>query len=159
MTRLLGHRAADILCALVAALVICRYWMPTGLPTLIAAAVLIVLVVAAYLLMRRHDRRLCEHCVRALPLMAAEQAHRKRLRFHTAHALSNRWGLGYPLVIVGVGFIPGLAGSILSTITQLGLVYLIRCAVTHSRLQPWCPRCRNGGTDQKTESPRPHLVA
>ena len=30
---------------------------------------------------------------------------------------------------------------------QATLLYLLFAYVTHRRLQPWCPRCRHGGSD------------
>jgi hypothetical protein len=107
--------------------------------------------------MRRHDRGLCEMCVAALPLDAAERAARHRLRFRVAHCGAQpRLVLTYLAVLVLANFAPGSWGRLLWVAVQLSLVYLLRCAVTHRRLQPWCPWCREGGEkDPSSPDPRP----
>jgi len=102
-------------------------------------------VVASWLILRRHDRRLCEQCVAALPLNPSGRAAGYRFRFRLAHLGSRPDALAaYFAVLVGTNFIPGVVGKALWTAAQLSMIYLIRSYVAHRRLQPWCPWCSDG---------------
>ena len=103
-------------------------------------------IVATWLLMRRHDRRLCEHCVVSMPLNPAERAVRLTRRFWLAHfATEPRFLIPYFTILIGSNFLPGTWGRIVWAVIQCSMIYLIMSYVSHRRLQPWCPWCNNGG--------------
>lgn len=146
--RLWGHMSADLLCAAVVAAVGLGLYPPPAALQLTLPVALAVFVLACWLAMRRHDRGLCEHCAAAVPLDAAHRAARYRLRFRAAHAGGQpRVVVVYLAVLALANFAPGIPGRILWAAAQLSLVYALRAAVTHRRLQPWCPLCRGGGVE------------
>ena len=67
-----GHLAPEILCTSIVAAILVGLRPPGGLLALTLPISLMALVVTSWLLMRRHDRRLCELCAAAMPLNAAE---------------------------------------------------------------------------------------
>ncbi len=147
--RLWGHVSADLLSAAVVAAVALGLYPPPAALQLTLPAALAVLVVACWLAMRRHDRGLCEHCAAAVPLDAAQRAARYGLRFRAAHAGGRpRVVVAYLAALALANFAPGIPGHVLWAAAQLSLVYALRAAVTHRRLQPWCPLCRGGGLDE-----------
>jgi hypothetical protein len=119
------------------------------------ALALILVVLASWLAMRRHDRRLCEQCVAAMPLNPSEEASRYRRRFWTAHSLSEpRYLVPYLVVLIGSNFASSAPGRIAWALIQSSMIYLIAAQVTHRRLQPWCPWCRDdGGGEHVDEAP------
>lgn len=141
-----GHFAPEILCASIVAAIVVGVHPAPGLLMLTLPVSLIALVLITWLLMRRHDRRLCEQCVAAMPLNAAEQANRYRRRFWMAHTgAEKRFLIPYLAVLVGSNFFPGTWGRIAWAVIQLSMVYLILSHVAHRRFQPWCPWCSDGG--------------
>jgi hypothetical protein len=144
--RVWGHAAADLLCGVIVVTIGLRFYVPPPMLGLTVAVALVAFVLACWVAMRRHDRSLCEYCVAALPLDATERAARYRMRFRVAHAGGERrLVFPYLAVLVLVNFAPGTWGRLVWIMVQLSLVYLLRCAVTHRQLQPWCPWCRGGG--------------
>ena len=101
----------------------------------------------------RHDRRLCESCVGALPLNPGQSAAYYHRRFMVAHLAARRsFMIVYILVLlasncllVSPGGQPRLAAQFLWVAIQASLVYVVLSHDTHRRLQPWCPSCRGGG--------------
>lgn len=151
--RLWGHLSADLLCAAVVAAVALGLYPPPAALQLTLPIALAVFVLASWLAMRRHDRSLCEHCAAAVPLDAAQRASRYGLRFRAAHAGSQpRVVVAYLAALALANFAPGLPGRVLWAVAQLSLIYALRAAVTHRRLQPWCPLCRGGGLDEKAST-------
>jgi hypothetical protein len=137
-----------MLCAAVVAAVALGVYPPPPALQLTLPVALIVFVIVCWVAMRRHDRGLCEHCAAAIPLDAAGRAARYRLRFRVAHAGGQlRLVLPYLAILALTSFAPGIPGKILWTLAQLTLLYALRCAVTHRRLQPWCPQCQGGGQE------------
>ncbi|MGI3779795.1 MAG: hypothetical protein ACRYG2_03380, partial [Janthinobacterium lividum] len=151
-----GHQGARILIgAIVAAIAIVVMPPPPGsAAALLLPGGLFAFVLASGYLMRQHDRRLCEDCMRAMPLDASATSARLRNRFSIAHQFSRR------RVVVGY-----LVGLIASNVLLLGdgrlevpgrwawaacqstMIYLVLAYSTHRRLQPWCPFCRGRGGD------------
>jgi hypothetical protein len=153
--RLWGHAATDVLCGVIVVTIGLRFYAPPPTLRLALSAALVVFVLACWVAMRSHDRSLCELCVAALPLNAAERAARYGRRFRVAHAGSQpRLLVPYLAILLLANFAPGSWGRLLWVLVQLSLIYLLRCAVTHRRLQPWCPWCRGGGEKDPT-SPDP----
>jgi hypothetical protein len=115
--------------------------------------VLLVVVVATWVQLRRHDRSLCERCVRSMPVNPSLDAERFHRRLALAHAGSRPGIIGaYLAVLVGADVAVALAPPAMSGVAlvlwasvQSTLVYLVLSHVTHRRLQPWCPRCGGGG--------------
>lgn len=157
-----GHLAPEILCASIVAAIIVGLRPPAGLLALTLPIALMGLVVTSWLLMRRHDRRLCEQCVAAMPLNAAEKAVRYQRRFWMSHTGAQpRFLVPYLVVLIGSNFFPGTWGRIAWAVIQLSLIYLIMSHMTHRRFQPWCPWCSDGGggdehEEDVTPPPLPH---
>ncbi len=154
-----GHWAAQVLAGTICATILLRvYPMVPSRPLLVVAPpVLMALVLTSWLLMRRHDRRLCEHCMTAMPLNPSESAVRHRRRLATAHLGSNKpLVLAYLVVLTSAAFLPGTVGLVIWSAAQASMIYLLISYTTHRRLQPWCPQCRGGGRDDDTvDSPDP----
>ena len=124
---------------------------------------LVLMVLASWLLMRQHDRRLCEDCMRSLPLDPAQDAVRFRRRLMLAHLASDRrLALGYVLLLLASNLVlieslvPSELGRPLWAAVQSTMVYLVLAYNTHRRLQPWCRQCGGGGDDsQDADAPVP----
>lgn len=150
MSRVIGHFAPGLLVTVVGALIVMT--IIPALSALVPLAALFALVAFTVFLayaVLSHNRQLCERCVRALPLDAASVASRYSLRFRVAHLFESKLLAGLYLAVV-------LASALLSThpigrygwaAVQATLAYLLFVYVTHQRLQPWCPQCRNGGSE------------
>jgi hypothetical protein len=143
-----GHWSAHLLIAAIGASILLglRAGTPTTL-TLLSALGLLVFVLMTWLMMRQHDRRLCESCAKAIPLNAAEQASQYRRRFATVHAGSNpRIVVPYLIILIGSNFlVTNPTGRYVWAAVQATMMYLIAAHATHRRLQPWCPWCSDGG--------------
>jgi hypothetical protein len=156
-----GHLAPEILSVSIVGAIVVGLRPPPGLLAFTVPLALIALVVASWLLMRRHDRRLCEQCVAAMPLNASERATRYQRRFWMAHTGAEpRFLIPYMAVLIGSNFFPGTWGRIAWAVIQCSMIYLIMSHVTHRRFQPWCPWCsdRGGGNDREqdvTPPPQP----
>jgi hypothetical protein len=150
----LGHIAPEILIvAIMAVIVVGLHPLPGPFAYTVPLALLIVVLVS-WLLLRRHDRRLCERCLAAMPLNPSQQATRYRRRFQLAHIGSEpRRLIPYLIVLIGSNFAPGPAGRIFWAVVQTSMVYLILSYSTHRRLQPWCPLCSDGGGGSEREDP------
>ena len=157
-----GHLAPDVLCASIVAAIVVGLRPPSGLLSVTLPFSLMGLVLASWLLMRRHDRRLCEQCVAAMPLNVTQQAARSHRRFWVSHAgAERRFLLPYLAVLLGSNFFPGTVGHLAWALIQCSMIYLIRSHVAHRRLQPWCPWCNGGGggsrhADDVPTGPLPH---
>src|SRR5205814_4149611 len=99
-----------------------------------------------------HNRRLCARCIAALPLDASAVADRYALRFRVAHLFESKlFALGYLAVVLGSSLMYAHpVGRYAWAAVEASLMYLLVVYVTHQRLQPWCPYCRNGGDEQVT---------
>jgi hypothetical protein len=147
-----GHLAPEILSVSIVAAIIVGLRPLPGLLAFTAPLALIAVVVASWLLMRRHDRRLCEQCVAAMPLNASERATRYQRRFWMAHTGAEpRFLIPYMAVLIGSNFFPGTWGRIAWAVIQCSMIYLIMSHVTHRRFQPWCPWCSQGGGGSERE--------
>ncbi|MBV9594313.1 MAG: hypothetical protein JO147_11050 [Actinobacteria bacterium] len=150
-----------LLASIAAAILLCLRPLPAGsLQSLVVPLVVMLFVVTSWIMMRQHDRRLCEHCMAAMPLNPAEQATRYRLRFLVTHAGANRRILiGYLVVLFGSNvfvFYGCLSGRLAWTVIQSSMVYLVLSYSTHRRLQPWCPWCSDdGGGEEQVDEPEP----
>lgn len=156
-----GHFAPHLLVVAVGAMIVSRVVPVTSSPlAALAPALLIVFVVGSWLMLRQHDRRLCEACLRAMPLDPAAAAARRRRRFDVVHAGSRpRYVVPYLLVLIGSNFLPGGWGLAIWVPVQLSMVYLVLAYTTHRTLQPWCPWCQGGDGghdhDEVDDGPRP----
>jgi hypothetical protein len=141
-----GHFAPELLSAGILAAIALGLRPPASYLALTLPIALMAFIIATWLLMRRHDRRLCEHCVASMPLNPAERAVRLRRRFWLAHfAPDRRFLIPYFAVLVGSNFLPGTGGRVIWAVVQCSMIYLIMSYVAHRRLQPWCPWCSDGG--------------
>ncbi len=141
-----GHFAPEVLCVSIVAAVMLGLRPPQSALMLTVPIAVMAVVIASWLLMRRHDRRLCEQCMASMPLNAAEHAVKYQRRFWMAHTGSERrFMIPYLVVLVGSNFFPGTWGRIAWAVIQLSMIYLIMSHVAHRRFQPWCPWCSSGG--------------
>ena len=151
MSRIIGHYAPWFLATLVGALVVLT--LIPAVSTLVPWQVLLALLVVAFLLglsILAHNRRLCERCIASLPLDAATVAGRYAVRFRVAHLFESRlFALCYLGALVGSSLLYAHpVGRYGWAVAEASLGYLLLVYVTHQRLQPWCPQCKNGGEEQ-----------
>jgi hypothetical protein len=115
-------------------------------------------VILCFVLMRQHDRRLCEMCMLSMPLNAAERASVYQLRFWLAHSATDPRIVGpYLIVLLGSNFAIGIITVWGWAAIQLTMVYLVLAYSTHRKLQPWCPWCSEGGGGSHVEDLPPVL--
>jgi len=136
--------------AIVAAIVLGFRPLAPVMVSLLLASTLMAFVLLTWLMMRRHDRRLCESCAASMPLNPAEHAARYRRRFWLAHA-GSRPGLLVPylVVLVGSNFLLDEPGRFVWAVVQSSMIYLILSHASHRKLQPWCPWCSDDGGGDK----------
>ena len=149
----LGHHANEILVGAIVAATALGLYPPPAQYAIGIALLLASTVIGAWLLMRRHDRQLCETCVLAMPLNPSQDAQRYARRFWMAHTGSEpRFLVPYLAVLVGSNFAGGsLPGKAFWAVMQLSMIWLILSQSTHRRLQPWCPWCSGGGGGQDVD--------
>jgi hypothetical protein len=154
----LGHYATDALIGAIVAVVAVTVMPLPGLFAVTVPVALFGLVIACFLLMREHDRRLCETCMLSMPLNAAERASHFQLRFWLAHSATNPRVIGpYMVVLIGSNFVIGTITRYGWAAIQLTMVYLVLAYSTHRKLQPWCPWCSDGGGGSHVEDSSPVL--
>lgn len=150
-----GHHASRVLIACIVAVVLLPVAPLPGLLVLVVPAALFALVLVSWVLMRQHDRRLCELCMLSMPLNPSEQAARYRRRFWMAHTGTEpRFLIPYLVVLISSNSATSTPGRVCWALMQLSLVYLVLAATTHRKLQPWCPWCsEDGGGDHVEDVP------
>jgi hypothetical protein len=154
----LGHHATNMLAGAIVAVVGIQLLPMPPLMALTVSLTLFAFVLLCWLLMREHDRRLCEQCVHEIPLNPAEHAKRYQRRFWMAHTGSEPRFLGpYLIVLVSSNFATSGIGRVGWALVQLSMVYLILSQATHRKLQPWCPWCRDGGGGEEVDETPPVL--
>jgi hypothetical protein len=154
-----GHLAPTALVISIVGVILLRLHPPTDpMMSLGVSVALITFVIASWLLMRRHDRGLCEHCMAGMPLNPSALAVRYKRRFWLSHSAAEpRYVLPYFAVLIGSSFLPGQGGLLIWSLVQTSMIYLITAYSTHRRLQPWCPWCRDngGGGEEDPVAPDP----
>jgi hypothetical protein len=154
----LGHHATNMLAGAIVAVVAIQVVPLPPLMALTVSVTLFAFVLLCWLLMREHDRRLCEQCALAMPLNPAEEAKRHQRRFWMAHTGSEpRFLVPYLIVLVSSNFATSTIGRIGWAVIQLSMVYLIVSQSTHRKLQPWCPWCSGGGGGDEVDETPPVL--
>jgi hypothetical protein len=152
----LGHYAINMLAAAIVAVVAVQFVALDPLTILTISVTLIAFVLLCWLLMREHDRRLCEQCVLEIPLNPSEQAKRFQRRFWMAHTGSEpRFLVPYLTVLIGSNFATTTIGRFGWALIQLSMVYLLVSQSTHRKLQPWCPWCQQGGGGSEVDETPP----
>ena len=155
-----GHYAPQLLISAIGGSIVLgwRSAAPTAL-SVFGSTALLVFVILTWLLMRQHDRRLCEQCARSIPLNASEQAARYRRRFALTHAGTDlRLVALYLLVLLGSNMLLMVPhGRWAWAAIQTSMIYLILAYSTHRRLQPWCPWCSDGGGGSEVDDSTPDL--
>jgi hypothetical protein len=155
-----GHFAPGALITSIVGVILIRERPPADPALALDVSVtLIAFVLASWLMMRRHDRGLCEHCLAAMPLNPSELAVRYRRRFWLSHTGAEpRFVVAYLVVLIGSNFATSPAGHVVWILAQTSMIYVILAYSTHRRLQPWCPWCRDGGggaDDNRPAAPDP----
>ena len=159
VTGALGHRANTMLASAIVLVVAIQFAPIDPLTALAVSITLFAFVILSWLLMREHDRRLCERCVMEMPLNPSAEAKRLHRRFWMAHTGSEpRFLVPYLVVLVSSNFATSTTiGRIGWAVVQLSMVYLIISQSTHRRLQPWCPWCSDGGGGEEVDETPPVL--
>src|SRR5437016_2415150 len=80
-----GHYSSEALITSVFAAILVALFPPPGLLAVTLPITLFAFVLASWVIMRRHDRKLCEMCMSAMPLNPAKEAERVKRRFWMAH--------------------------------------------------------------------------
>ena len=155
MSRIVGHYAPWLLVTLVGALIVLT--LVPAVSSYVAWQVLMMVLVAVIFLavsMFAHNRHLCARCIASVPLDAPNAAARYALRFRVAHVFERKlYALGYLTVVLGSAFLSSHpVGRYGWAVAEASLVYLLLAYVTHQRLQPWCPHCKNGGEERTAPS-------
>jgi len=151
---LFGHHASTLLIASIVGVVAVGLFPPPGLLALTVPLALFGFVIVTWLMMRKHDRRLCEQCVTSMPLNPAERAQKVRRRFWMAHTgVEPRFLIPYVVVLIGSNFATSPPARAFWALIQLSMIYLILSAKTHRTLQPWCPWCSGGGGEEVDQTP------
>jgi hypothetical protein len=152
-----GHFAPVLLSAAIVGVIVLGLHPLDGAFALSVPLTLLLFVVGSWLLMRQHDRRLCEHCAASIPLNPSELAARYHRRFWTAHAGAEpRYLIPYLVVLLGSNFATDGIARVGWAIIQSSMIYLIMCHSSHRRLQPWCQWCRgDGGGEHEEVTPEP----
>jgi hypothetical protein len=154
-----GHLASTgLIVSILAAIAVGVAPPPAGSATaLLLPLLLFSTVIMCWMLMRSHDRRLCEQCARSMPLNAAKVASTYGRRFALAHA-GRRTIATYLVVLIASNLllVEGGAGRWAWAAVQSSMIYLVLAYSAHRRFQPWCPACRNDGGGQSfTDAPDP----
>lgn len=157
LAELWGHHAPDVLSLCVVAAVVIGLRPPPAALAVTLPLALASIVLTSWVMLRRHERHLCERCLAALPLDASERAERYGRRLQLAHAGAQPAAvIAYLAVLIGTNFIPGPVGRVSWVLAQSTLIYVIRSHVTHRQLQPWCRWCREDGPgDDRRDAPTP----
>jgi hypothetical protein len=154
----LGHHAGRMLAAAIVGVVAIQFVPIDPVSGLGVSIVLFAFVLLCWLLLREHDRRLCEQCVREMPLNPADEAKRLHRRFWMAHTGSEpRFLVPYLIVLISSNFATSTIGRAGWAAIQLSMIYLIMSQATHRKLQPWCPWCSPGGGGEEAEDLPPVL--
>ncbi|MDT4938238.1 MAG: hypothetical protein QOG80_1909 [Pseudonocardiales bacterium] len=141
-----GHYSPELLIASIGLAIVLAFNPVGGLSGVAVPVGLMAFIVATWLMMRRHDRTLCERCMASMPLNPAEQANRYTRRFWMAHTGSERrFMIPYLIVLIASNFAMSTPGRIFWATMQASMIFLILSYSTHRRLQPWCPWCSDGG--------------
>jgi hypothetical protein len=145
----IGHHSPALLSASILGVILLGLYPPQSALALTMPIALLAFVLMSWLLMRQHDRRLCELCMAAMPLNPSELAAHYKTRFWLAHSGGKpAFLVPYLAVLIGSNFLTGTIGRIGWAIVQSSMIYLILAYSSHRRLQPWCPWCREGGGGQ-----------
>jgi hypothetical protein len=145
-----GHWSPQLLIAAIAAVILLGLRPPSQAPALLLTSVLLIaFVIVTWLLMRQHDRHLCESCAASMPLNPAEVAARQTRRFWLVHRGNDpRYLVPYLVVLLGSNVLTSPTGRIIWALVQASMMYLIAATASHRKLQPWCPWCsEDGGGD------------
>jgi hypothetical protein len=158
MNRMVGHYAPWFFVAILGFLITLTLVPPVfaAVPWYVSILLLLVAVFLACCIFA-HNRQLCERCIRSLPLDASTVASRHGVRFRVAHLFERKFfAVGYLAAILGSAFLYSHpVGRYAWAAAQASLAYLLLVYVTHQRLQPWCPHCRNGGQWTVPTTPSP----
>ena len=142
----------------IVAVIAMRLFPPPGVLMLTVPLALVAFVLISWMMMREHDRQLCEQCAGEMPLDPAARAQKLRYRFWMSHTGAEpRFLIPYLVVLVGSNFATSTFGRIGWALIQLSMVYLVLSQRTHRTLQPWCPWCSEGGGGQDVDETPPVL--
>jgi hypothetical protein len=122
---------------------------------LFLSAALMILAIYAWLRMRAHSRGLCELCADSLarmPSNPSKAAERRKYILLSIH-LPTVVIIGYLVALMSfdlyvVNSVTG--GTVLLFVfaaVNASLLYLLYAYEVHQKLQPWCPKCGEGGEE------------
>lgn len=113
-----------------------------------------------------HENSLCEPCIAEMPLNGSQKAEdwdRYLAAFHWLFRVSSRrfliiWVSWLFFVTVSNHTLPDQISGVLNFIPATGMLVLL---MRHSRVEPWCKRCKwgRGGKEEWVPSPTPDPAA
>jgi hypothetical protein len=152
-----GHWSPELLITSIGAAIVVGLRPLPGLAGIIVPIALMLFVIVSWVLMRKHDRRLCEFCVGAMPLNPSLLAARYKRRFWMSHTgAEKRFLIPYLIVLIGSNFTTQTTiGLYAWAVIQSTMIFLVLSYSTHRRFQPWCPWCSDGGggSEQHIDDP------
>lgn len=158
----IGHHGASLLVASVLAMVaLAVFPIPPDNPAAFVVPVgLLAVVVTSWVLLRCHDRSMCELCLRRMPLDPAARAQRHHRRLAVVHLGADRRVVaGYLVVLLGSNallVVDSAWAKAAWALVQCSMIYLVMAHSTHRALQPWCPWCSDGGGGEElVDAPEP----
>jgi hypothetical protein len=155
----LGHHATEILIASIVAFVLVSLKPLPGALMMTVPITLFGVVLLTFVLMRQHDRRLCEQCMLSMPLNPAQRAARYKRRFWMVHTGSEpRYMIAFTVALIGSNFLTSAFGRLCWAVIYLSTAYLVLAYDTHRKLQPWCPWCSEDGGGDHVEDVPPVLT-
>jgi hypothetical protein len=142
-----GHYSPELLVTSIGGAIIVGIRPLPGAAGYIVPIVLMAFVLASWLVMRRHDRSLCERCVTSMPLNPSKLASHYKWRFWMSHTgAERRFLIPYMVVLLGSNFFTQTTVGLIGwAIVQASMIFLVLSYSTHRRFQPWCPWCSEGG--------------
>lgn len=154
VTRRWGHYASFIMCiVLFTVIALVRIVFPITV-VLGMGSLLVGLVLVSWKFMRRHDRQLCEYCVKAMPLNAEKSADNNKLFLDLVHK-STVLIVSYLGLLLVLDFMMMSWNSnwmyVVWSVSHIPILAFMYAHMVHQRLQPWCRQCRNGGIEKRTE--------
>ncbi|MDT4894818.1 MAG: hypothetical protein QOE97_3853 [Pseudonocardiales bacterium] len=152
-----GHFSPELLITAIGATIVVGLRPLPGIAGYVVPIAIMAFVIASWILMRKHDRRLCESCMSSMPLNPSKLAQHYRRRFWMSHTgAEKRFLLPYLAVLIGSNLMTfTLAGRIAWAVIQSSMIFLVLSYSTHRKFQPWCPWCSDGGggSEQNSDDP------
>lgn len=133
-----------------------RHWLPLGVNLALSIS-LFLLLVASMVGLMHHGRHLCPECAVRLPLDCEAQAQKHRRRLSFTHAINDHKRIFFAVVVIlaVMNWNTGIIGFGAGLVLNLLGIYVVLSLTEHTKLQPWCPWCKEGGEYQEAPEVQP----